>query len=259
MHKPWFALAAVGLTAITYGQGAMTLPDAKLVNMDTGAIPALNVVRLSNYGRFFGGNESLVYTGLQIDTGLAASWGLTVRGSFAKFKSFAAPTATIRHGGSDFETLVRYSVPTMQGVTVSLGSSVPNTPAQNKPFATAGVVFKAPSTKANLYVGASGVFRKDSTLIGLSGGAQAWLSPELSFVADVTLVTTGNNTFSTTTAQRQRRHVFGAGLRFSPNSPTLNATIDVGVTNAIGGTSGFALTPALGKSMALYIAGTVRF
>lgn len=260
MLKRFAGLSAVlAVAGVAHAQDGRI--ETKLINVDTGAILAPNTSSLRLYGRFFGMDEKIAYGGVQFDTGLQPEWGLTVRGSFARFASFTAGNGTIiRHGGSDIEALVRFAPASLKCVTLSLGGSLPNTPAQDQAFLTGSAILNHPFEKGSFYFGGSGVFREDSSLIGISGGVSFQLSEELAIIGDATAVVSGENTYNTSNASEERRHVFGLGLRFTPRGMGSRlASFDLGITNGIGGSTGFALTPALGRSYAFFAGATVRF
>jgi autotransporter-associated beta strand protein len=112
----------------------------------------------------------------------------------------------------------------------------------------------------SLFVGAKGAFRKDSTLTGLSAGFDAALGQGLHLIGDGTVLVSGNNTYSTATANRERRGTYGVALRYTPPGQQRNPfSVDLGITNAIGTTTAFSMTPALGNNIGFYAAATVRF
>jgi hypothetical protein len=261
-----YALCGISLaylSSVALGQAATdgTISSSRLVNVDTTWVPAQNHAELRADVRAFGGNEKTAYVDAELSLGLSAGFGLTVRGSFARFLNFNQPGFTVRHGGSDFEALLKYAVPQSGGLMIAGGISAPNTPAQNTPFGVAEAAYKFPINGADLYLGAKGAFRSNSTQVGAYAGLDARLSPGFDFIADFTAPFTGNNTYSTSSGNGQRRVVYGAGFRFEPlqqgNGTKFN--IDLGITNGIGGTTGFSLTPALGNSIGVYGGVGVRF
>src|SRR5262249_1276517 len=112
--------------------------------------------------------------------------------------------------------------------------------------------------RAELGRGLTGVFHpraafiKDNELVGLGIGAEGRLASNVWLVGEWTPMATGQNTRNTTTGALQQRDLFLAALRISSNEG--RTRVDLGYTNAIGGTTGFSLTPGLGGSGAFYIA-----
>lgn len=261
MTRYLFALAALGGSALALGQqGTLSPTGGKLVNLDTAAVPAANTSLFRADFRGFGGDEKTGYGTAELSFGLQQGWGAIIRGSFAGFRTFHGPGFDIRHGGTDIEGLVRYAVPTIPNLTIAAGASIPNTPAQDSPFLTSEIIYGIPNQGVDLYIGAKGVFRRDSTIAAVAGGFNAHLAEGFSVVGDITLPFTGRNTYSTSTGANQRRAIYGAALRYMPTTTTREQwSIDLGVTNGTGGTTGFSLTPALGNSVGVFAAATVRF
>lgn len=243
---------------------ALCAQTGKLVNLDTGHVAAPGKAELKLNGRFFGGDEGMTYGTLELAFGLQPEWGAGIRGSFGRFKTFQGNGFQVRHGGSDLEAYVRYAPALASGLAITGGVSLPNTPAQDQAFATGSVVYALPieASGSKFYIGARGVFRSDSTIVGIGGGFDAGLGYGLHLVGDVTGIVSGDNTYSTATGTLQRRAVWGVGLRYQ--TPTMSRelydlSLEAGVTNGIGGTTGFSLTPSLGNSIGIYAGVTVRF
>lgn len=257
------ALAALICTSACYAQlvpGA-TNPGPKLINIDTEWVPAMNSWSLRGDIRGFGQDEKTLYGSLELNGGFSNGFGVAVRGTVSKFLNLVTPGFTIRHGGSDMEAMLKYAPAQVKGLMVGAGVSLPNTPAQNNAFATAEAMYHAPTTGVDVYLGAKGVFRKDSTLAGICGGFDAHIAQGTDFIGDLTVPVTGHNTYSTSTGAQERHVVYGAALRFTPQMVQMrqNVSFDLGVTNGLGGTTGFSLTSALGNSIGIYAAATIRY
>lgn len=248
-----------GIATAQYAQSPLP-SGAKLVNTDTTWVPKQNSWSLRADARLFGSSEKTVYGGLQLDAGVGNGFAVTLRGTAANFKSFDGTGFTIRHGGSDIEALVKYAVPQSNGLMIAAGGSLPNTPAQNKLFGVVEAAYRFPTREADFYLGGKEVFRKEA-LAGIFGGVDFRVAPGFDVVGDVTVPVTGHNTYSTDTGSLARRVVYGAAVRYSPagNSKTTPFTVDVGITNGLGATTGFSLTPALGDSVGLFIAVGIRY
>jgi hypothetical protein len=241
-------------------QTPTTVTAPKLINLDTTAIPPLNSAWARADVRVFGSSEKTTYGGLEVGAGLAKGLGLILRGAAGQFSDFPQPGFTIRHGGSDIEAMLKYSPPELNGLSLSAGVSQPNTPAQKNAFFTGEALYRLPITGADVYLGAKGAFRNNSSIVGISGGFSAHAAPGLDFIGDVTGIITGNNTFSTSTGNKLRRAVYGLGLRFSTFVvPKQSLTFEAGITNGIGNTTGFSLTPALGNTIGFYLSAGMKF
>ena len=53
--------------------------------------------------------------------------------------------------------------------------------------------------------------------------------------------------------------MWGIALRLKPTDDGRNRTIELGITNALGGTTGMSLTPGLGGSVAGFVAYGCRY
>jgi hypothetical protein len=253
-------MAAAACAAQGQATTGWMAPDTKLVNVDTNAVPARNSLSLHGDVRVFGGSEKQAYGHVELNAGLEKGFGVVIRSTFSKFSTFNGAGFDIRHGGSDIEGMLKYSVPSMPNLMIAGGISLPNTPAQNQAFGTAEAVYGFPTANATFYLGARGAFRQDSSIVGISGGFDARLGQGMDLVGDVTGIVSGRNTYSTNDGGLQRRPVYGVALRFSPQTTSRQQlSFDVGITNGIGGTTGFSLTPSLGNSFGFMLGATLRY
>lgn len=258
-------LPVSALIMIAVCAGAQSEPyhadkTTKLVDMDTplvlegGKFEALGQVRV------FGGDEKQAYGHVELNGGLGHNLGFVLRSSFSGNNTFHGNGFDIRHGGSDFEGMLKYQVPELPNLAFEGGLAYPNTPAQKHVFGTGQVVYEIQANPVNFYVGARGVAGPHSNLAGIGAGLSAAVTPEFELFGDATWVFTGENTYSTTDGSLQRRSVYGVGVRYTgavTGGP--NYSIEVGASNAIGGTTGFSLTPALGSNIGFYASVRVRF
>jgi len=234
-------------------------PGIKLVNLDTDAIPANGAWAIRGDVRAFGSSEKTAYGTLEINRGFANGLAVTLRGSLARYLNFLGPV-TIRHGGTDLELLFKYVSPDSKGLMIAGGFALPNTPAQNQLFGTGEAVYHVPTRMADVYLGAKGVFKDTDALAALCGGIDARIASGFDIIGDVAAPVAGFNTYNTTTGARERKLVYGAALRFNPSGMNRgNFGVDLGITNGLGGTTGFSMSAALGNSVGAYAALTVRY
>ncbi|MEZ0327009.1 MAG: hypothetical protein ACAH95_14005 [Fimbriimonas sp.] len=204
--------------------------------------------------RAFSGREDLVYTGLGINYGLGNGLEGILRGSFAPNRT----TGLVRHGGSDVELAVKLRPQSGSSpYAVLIGVALPNTSTQTKAVATAGLMAGFGNEKIAGYLNPRAVFLDRNTLVGIGIGGSARLDKNLRLIADVTALVSGENTRDTATGQRLRRTIYGAALRYTA-SANYDFTIDLGVANGTGSTTGFGLTPGLNNSAAVFLALTIR-
>jgi hypothetical protein len=211
--------------------------------------------------RAFSEEENLTYVNLAIQIVLGDDWEGIVRGSYSERQVFNLPGGGgIRHGGTDIEAAAKYRFPVRGRLSTAalFGLSFPSTPAQDDAVFSLG--FSVGSSLGNrtaLFVNPRAVLLKRNTIVGIGLGWQTGLSGALSLVAEFTPVVSGDNTRSEVTGARQRRNLYGIAVRYGPTGSRYS--IDLGFTNAIGLTTGSALTPGLGGSGAFYAALAGRF
>lgn len=205
--------------------------------------------------RSFGSDEDLTYAGFSLSAGFGKQSAGILRGMFAEKRSLALPGGgTIRHGGNDLEILLRVTAAKGRyDWAGQLGLSFADTPAQKDTFFTLDGKLRAEIGKGMVgFFHPRAAFIKDNELIGLGLGAEGRLANNLWLVGEWTVMASGDNTRNTTTGALQQRDLFLAALRFTTQDG--RTRIDLGFTNATGGTTGFGLTPGLGGSGALYLA-----
>jgi hypothetical protein len=262
-HLSLFALLPLILSAKPVNaQTPLLLPlpkETSLVHLDTPAIPARGTFVTNLELRTFGGDEDLVYTGIGVQYGFGNGWSGLARGTFAgrENHSLFGGSAAIRHGGSEVELAAKYQPKATDRVAGLIGITFPDTSAQNDPTLTLGIAAGLPVGKSiTLYTNPHVIFIKDNTLVGLGLGVRARLSDNLSLIADVTPLLTGDNTRSTDDGTREWRTIYGVGVRFT--NPKTPVSFELGFANGTGRSTGSSLTPGLGGSGAFYAGLTLR-
>ena len=233
----------------------------RLINVDGPSVTPTGGWRLGLGMSIHRSDEARTYMSLDGRFGLENGFELGMRGTLAPVGR-ANTAANIRTGGTDWETTLRYAVPQLQGLMLSGGISFPNTPAQNTPFVTYGVAYQVPMalTQYKLYVGSRGVLRSGSTIMGISGGISAPLGPGLELMGDFTAIVRGVNSRDSRTGNTVRRAVYGFGIRYQPMTLTdkFDWSVYVGLSNAIGLTTGTSLSTALGNQPSLTLGVVLR-
>jgi hypothetical protein len=272
--KPLLLLAALP-ALLPWGAARAQVPleipaDTNLVHLDTPAVLAERQVAGRLDLRVFSDKEDITYVSAAAHYGLGRGWEVAARGAFGGRKTFALGGSGgglgIRHGGGDVELLAKYRFPTPAAppgpsrvlrVAGMVGVAFVDTPAQSDLVPTLGIAAAFPAGEnVTLYANPRAVFLDDNTIFGIGVGARARLTNNLAVVGDVTWVVAGDNTRSVTTGERRRRDVFGIAVRYA--APDGATSFDLGYANGTGSTTGFALTPGLGNSGALYAALTFR-
>ncbi len=249
MHnKAWLIGVLVGL-----GSAQASATD-RLINVDGPGLSPTGGWRLSLGATLHRGQEDRSYTSVEGRIGLVSAWELGFRGTFAPVGR-ANTVANIRSGGTDWELFARHEMPHLKGFTLQGGVSFPNTPAQDLPFVTFGASYQLPMPESQfrVVVGARGALRSGSSVIGISGGVIAPLGQGLELVSDVTGIVRGVNSRDSRTANATRNVVYGVGLRYSPaqSRAEFDWNFYVGISNALGLTTGTSLATALGNRPAL--------
>lgn len=117
----------------------------------------------------------------------------------------------------------------------------PATPARNTPCLTlsgSAAAYKAGGLEFTINPKAA-LFRHNS-LIGIGMGVSSRVTEEWSLAADYTPLVAGDNTRDTADGSMIRRALYGVSVRYSGLKGGM--TVDLGWTNATGGTTGAALT-----------------
>lgn len=229
--------------------------------VDTMPVKDQNAWSLDVRSTFHRDDEDRTYVSFDGRMGVRQGWEVGLRGTFAKVGNAKTPTA-IRSGGSDWEFVVRHALQNFDRLSLMAGVSFPNTPAQSNAFFTYGASYQLETGEGQpqIFVGGRGVMRKDSSLLGLSGSAVMPLQSGLELFGDFTVMVVGNNTFSSTGA-RERRALYGLGLRYTPVSNSegkFDGSFYLMFTNQLGTTTGTSLTPALGNRPSLAVGVTFR-
>ncbi len=255
-----FPMLAVGLALASVGHSQPAGGD-RLLNVDSGSPVAMGKFRFDIGFAFHRGAEGRTYTSGTFGYGVSEGWELGVRASGAPRGDSTSGGVTIRTGGRDFEVFAKHSLKSVEGLTLSLGASFPDTPAQDQNFITAGASYTVPQgdAKHRFVVGARGAMRKDSNLWGVSAGVVAPFQSGWEAVADVTAIVQGNNSL-TSDGDRARRAIFGFGVRYRPVTAegAPSTTFTLGLSNGLGATTGFGLSSALEGKMALTLGVSVR-
>lgn len=177
--------------------------------------------------RVFGGREGVTYYGASLER---EGWFLRGVGA-KKGASVEAGKATLLHGGSDFE--FGGTLPSWRGLTPQLGVSLPDTGSRRQKGAvTARVRWES----GMLSVEPQAVLGRDA-LVGIAVGAKKSVG---GFVVSgsITPVVTGKNGVNETTGAASRKTLWEAGIT--------KGSVTLGATNALGTTTGFGLSPAIG-------------
>jgi hypothetical protein len=249
-------------TSLSLAQAQSTsASDPNLINLQTPTVLHRGQSAAELDLRYFGGYDKTLHAGVGLGYGLGHGLEVDLAGSFSKWNSALPPSGNeVRFGGTDEELSLKYRLPKMKSLPISVqaGLEYVQTPAQ--PERLAGTLGASAGysldSKIRFYLNPKVVFLDHNTLVGLGLGASVDLVSKLTLVADWTPMLAGENTIDTQTGGRTRSQLYSVGLRYGM---THKCNIDLGVTNASGITSGSSLTPSLGDSPALFVRLTHHF
>jgi hypothetical protein len=260
LNLPSILLATLFAPCLAAAQTLAPANDASLTNLQTPVLLGQGKSALSLDFRYFGGYDKTVNSSVWYGFGFCKDWEIDFAGTFDKWSSMTSGAGTeIRFGGTDEEISVRYRVPFTLPLTIQGGLADPQTPAQNGRLAsTAGVSLGySPESRIRFYVNPKSVFLQDNTIFGVSVGGAIDLVPNITLIGDFTHIFAGDNTIDTGSGNTSRSHIYSIGLRF-PNL-VMNGSLDLGVTNGSGITTGSSLTPSLGGAPAVFARLSYRF
>jgi hypothetical protein len=202
-----------------------------------------------------GKDEKNTYGNLRVTLFSSETSAWDVTATLSQKKTFVGSGFTIRYGGNDYEIRSMHKI--AENTYFAVGFAVANTPAGKDRVA---ITFSGSSRafgtdKANLALVVKCAARFDSTQIGT--GARLNLSMDkLDFFAEGLWINGSQNTYNTVTGKAEIRPVYRVGIR-----PKLSSAyrLELGLTNALGRTTGMSLTPGLGKGLGGYFEISVRF
>jgi hypothetical protein len=160
----------------------------------------------------------------------------------------------------DGEALIKYSYPKWTNFAVLGGVAFANTPDHQDGLGVAEAVYEYPFKGFELYGNAKLVSGGDTTLFAVAVGGSVDIVQGFQLIGDFTLPFSGKNTYSTSTGNTGRDEIYGVALRYTlPGHTKGSLSFDAGITNGLGGSTGFSLTPSLSSSVGLFVAATCRF
>ncbi len=258
-------LAGVTLTlakaALAQEPGGTARPETdRLVNLDTPYIPPKGLASYHFDLRPFGSLEDNFYGSIEADYAFRQNLGLIFRATMGGTKNLVnTGFASIRHGGNEFEFLAKFRPMHTTNIAAEIGLTIADTPAQKDVFFSGQLPMEHPlGHRLTLYLVPKAVLIKDNALVGLGGGLHVRVTNQIALVGDVTGILAGDNTRNAFTGNRESAEVWGVAIRYTPNPLNYSFTMDLGVTNGLGSTTGFSMTPGLGGSSAFYFGATFR-
>lgn len=205
--------------------------------------------------RSFGGDESQTYVSAGV-SGRMERFTVSLTGTAAKRGHFTVRDGSGRvldYGGYDIELGASMPLDIYPGSTAFAGVTYINTPEQHQRFAGVArvTVTQALTTDITGSAGASTLLLDKSTIVGLTAALRYANPAGFGVYAQGTWIVAGQNTRSTWDGTLERKHLYEAGVSYTPAGQTL--TFTAGVTNTLGSTTGASLTPSLGSTAGLFV------
>jgi len=246
------------MSAQVSGMSQSAEPD--LINLKTPHTLKASEQSASIDLRYEGGYEKTLRGDLAYSYGIMDHLEVDAAASLSKWNTETdANGDTVRSGGTDEELSLKYRVNAEFPVSVQAGLAYVQTPAQDDRLAGTLGASAEYEIQPGLHVYANPrvVFLDNNSIFGFGLGASFRVVDGIDLIADWTPILSGQNVIDMQTGNRSRGELYSAGLRFRHIVP--NGTLDIGVTNAIGSTTGASLTPTLGGSPALFVRASYRF
>lgn len=228
-----------------------------LINLET---PATLLKRKTLYGidvRPFGSSENSTYVQLEGMYGLTDRLTVLARGGGSMRRYFQNGLLQVPHGGQEVELGLRYGLPSTGNYKLGVQGSIlyDNTLRDNQfLFAAQGMASRSFFNDKLVAFLSPRVFLADRSFGTFGVGVTYQISNDFALIADGQLSIFGDNAVRVSNGSGVQQEIYGVGFRYSPPS-ILNgkASLDFGVTNGLGRTSGFSASPGLSGSAAIYV------
>ncbi|HVT13070.1 MAG TPA: hypothetical protein VHE55_12470 [Fimbriimonadaceae bacterium] len=208
-------------------------------------------------GGRFARYESLDYGSAALTYRLTTNVRLALRMTSSKTAVFDGGGFSVAHGGKDREAMGYFSPSDHPDVEIGVGLAAPDTTDRNQQVqATFDLGWKRTARHIQLRFGLRGVLT-GSEIAMASLQALAPVGPA-GFSLDVEggVTTWGENARSSVNGKAISLPIGKLGIRFDQNGP-LHA--EIALTNQLGATTGFGMTPTLGNRYGLSLSAGVRF
>ena len=260
MKSIFITAIATAIASCAYAQSSPPTSDIDLVGLTTPAPLESGHDQLGVQFDAFGGSDSLARTGVALKYGVAQNWEIRLAGTFGAFDSAGLPSGnSLGFGGSDGNFVLKHSFPGCMSTSLEVGLGYADTPAQERKLATLlgasmgyGIV-----SGCRVYVNPKLVELQDNALFAVSLGAVVDVVPGVSLYGVWTPLFDGTNAVSEIDGSGSRQQLYAFGVRF--DKWMKGVSVDVGVSNMIGQTYGFSLTPSLGNTAGGYVSLNYRF
>lgn len=234
--------------------------DYTLVNLDT---PLIAAARRGTYNidvRAAGAAENSTYLSFEGQYSLRRDFALIARvtGSYKRY--YGQSARPFIYGGRESELAAKLGLGRRGPYRMAIQASVlnPDQGSRRTPyFAAQLLVSRNFGKKTTLYF-VPKVLLPNRALVTLGGGAKYRFNDQFTVFGDIQGAITGDNSTSVFSGLPIQKEVWGVGLRYTPSLYRGHASLDLGITNGLGRTTGFSTTAALSGSAAFYVNLTYR-
>lgn len=224
---------------------ALLLGPAALARAQSGAegaeFPEAGQLRIAVDVRVLNGYESgHGYFSTRIERGIGENRSLVIRTTGSDRKTIAGAGFALHHGGADYEAALRFRPNAGAPWIASAGIARPDTAARrNSLQATGQLLYR----KGALSLNPRGVVGSGGALAGLGVGYERASGAKQTLFVEATPILAGKNDRALSTGLARRTTLWGVGVRFE--KPGAKHSVTLGITNALGATTGMSLTPQL--------------
>ena len=200
---------------------------------DDGALKLSGDVRLLS-----GAPGDPVYGSLTAEKGIREGRSVVVRVVVSEKKTYSGDGFRILHGGNDAEIALREK---RGGGVWEIGLARPDT-AERQNYLQGTLRYR--TERGRWILEPRAVFSKGGTLAGVGVRRESPWGADRTVFVEATPVIVGNNDRSLATGNSRRTALWGVGVR--------HKNLTLGVTNALGATTGMSLTPQL-RGAAIFV------
>lgn len=264
---PKIVRTACGLicAALMFAPALCSAQDAPEETRDTRLYSLLNIqtpelpdVRRGVYNfdiRAIGGDEDQTYFGIGGVYTLRNNFAIIGRVTYADKRFRATAGTPVPSGGTEWEVAGKWRFLQRGASTaaVQIGLLYPNnTRGSDLEFAGQLQYSRQLGEKTTVYFVPKLLLGRRS-IFTLGGGVSYRVNSDFSLFGDIQGPIGTDNTYSTNTGARTGREIWGVGFRYHPEAFGNRASVDFGVTNGLGSTTGYSMTPGLADSAAFFV------
>ncbi|MCS6775703.1 MAG: hypothetical protein RMJ43_01925 [Chloroherpetonaceae bacterium] len=251
------ALPVVGLRlpALAQEEEPVTVPVYSLLNLETAEIPPLRQGVYHFDIRASAGKEGTTYYGPGALIGIGRDLAFLARATFADRRLFTASAVPIRRGGHEAELAVKWRPVLREDWQFALlgGVLFPHTALRRAVAGTLQPILTYQLGGRTLLVFNPKAVLGERVMVTLGGGVHYRFNPDWEMFGELQGAIAGENGFRTDTGLRRRQEVWGFGIRYTPFPYRGQVSLDLGVTNGLGRTTGYSAQAGLAGSTSFFV------